>query len=112
MSRRHGQAYRGLIPGTQVHQPDDPTMRLAAKDRQLPEILVQGYEDPAFAMNMGQDFQVSGIRRPVTDPVRIMPGRVKDRSSASPDASVQEKLHRGLPRSKGSSRSLATTRRA
>ena len=83
----------------------------AMNDRQLTEVLIQGYKHPALLFCTGQDIIITGIFGPVTGPDNIMSGFFEQRSGARPCAGIKQKLQLPVSR-KGSMRSWLTSRRA
>ena len=112
MLRQDLSADRALSPSRETHDPEDAGMGSRMDNRQLPEILVEGDEDPTLGVGRSQNLLVSRILEPTSRRDDIVTGSLQLSAGASPDACVEEDLHRPVGSIRGSTRSCATRRRA
>ena len=82
------------------------------KDCQLAKVFVQGYQDTPFSIGLFQNAGVPGVLGPIADPHYIMAGGRQLVQGSSPDAGIQEQFQLPDSNTRGSIRSLPTTRRA
>ena len=82
-------------------------------DRKFSKVLVDGDDHLRSLEGATQDLVIAWIPRPIGDRLNLVTSMCEDTGSSSPDASVEEYLHRCYRLVKaGSTRSWPTSRRA
>jgi len=82
-----------LLLRSERHEANDSAVRLAAHDRDLAEVLVEGNEDLLILVRVREDLRVTGISRPVPCALDFVPCRGQRVACAAPDADVEQRLH-------------------
>ncbi len=70
---------------------------------------VNGYEDSALCVTAGENFLITGVFGPVSDPDDIVPGALERCANTATGARIQEDLHEGVSVKNGSTRSCPTS---
>lgn len=87
-------------------------MRLAMHDDELPEVLIQGNENPSFPMRQGQNLVIAWILSQAACPNHIEARKEEFFERAAPYAGVEKNFQDGLLRTRSSTRSWPTSRLA
>ena len=98
-------ADRRLLQIAKIDEPDDSGMGSAEGDRELAEILVEGYEYLAILRCVGEDLVVAWIGAPVPDPLHLVPSSFELCLCTGPDAAIEQKLQAASSVMAGSTRS-------
>ena len=80
-------------------------MGSAENDRELAEILIEGYQHLAVLRCMSEDLVVSWIDTPVADPLHLVPGPAKLLFCTGPDTAIKQELQAASSVIAGSMRS-------
>ena len=112
MLRQYLHADSRLLPGSDINEAHNPRVPLPANDNQLTKVLVECHEHSVITPRAGQYLLVPWIVRPISSPDDIMPRGGELIGGATPDTSVEKKLHSLVITTNGSTRSWPTSRRA
>ena len=80
-------------------------------DSQLTEVLVERHQYLPARARHGEYALIARIRRPISDPVDIVPRRAQRGHGAAPDAGVEQNLHASADSTSGGSTRSCPTRR-